>query len=67
MACLRKLKDDIQELKMIFTRTHERFRVMHSSVDEMTFAFVGPNDKAITIHANFMVCSVLITSLSYMR
>lgn len=58
MACLRKLKEDIAELQTLFPRTHERFRIVAASVDELSCVFVTPS-KSVRINANFLVSSVV--------
>ncbi|XP_055309791.1 ubiquitin-conjugating enzyme E2 Q2-like isoform X2 [Sitodiplosis mosellana] len=52
MACLNRLKLEIETLKKTFTKNHERFRIVHASVDEMTCRFIGNNGKNYDIHAN---------------
>lgn len=52
MACLQALKQDIKILESIFTRENERFRILSSSVDELSCQFVGVGDETFNIHAN---------------
>ena len=59
MACLQALKQDIKILEQIFTRENGRFRILSSSVDELSCQFVGVDDEKYNIHANITV-SVLI-------
>lgn len=55
MACLNTLKLEIKTLERIFTKNHERFRILNASVDELTCRFVGKNGKLYDIHANITV------------
>ncbi|XP_067637984.1 ubiquitin-conjugating enzyme E2 Q2 isoform X1 [Eurosta solidaginis] len=52
MACLNTLKLEIKTLEKIFTKNHERFQILNSSVDELTCRFIGKNGKRYDIHAN---------------
>ncbi|XP_055602678.1 ubiquitin-conjugating enzyme E2 Q2-like isoform X2 [Uranotaenia lowii] len=52
MACLNTLKQEIKTLEQIFTKTHERFRILNASVDELSCRFIGRNGKQYDIHAN---------------
>ncbi|XP_055309806.1 ubiquitin-conjugating enzyme E2 Q2 [Sitodiplosis mosellana] len=52
MACLNTLKLEIKTLERTFTKNHERFRILHASVDELTCRFIGKNGKNYDIHAN---------------
>lgn len=65
MACLNTLKLEIKTLEKIFTKNHERFQILNSSVDELTCRFIGKNDKRYDIHANITV-SLIITLLPVM-
>lgn len=55
MACLNTLKLEIKTLERTFTKNHERFRILHASVDELTCRFIGKNGKNYDIHANITV------------
>ena len=55
MACLKTLKLEIKTLEKIFTKNHERFRILNASVDELTCRFVGKGGKFYDIHANITV------------
>lgn len=55
MACLNTLKLEIKTLEKIFTKNHERFRILNASVDELTCRFVGKGGKLFDIHANITV------------
>lgn len=55
MACLNTLKLEIKTLEKIFTKNHERFQILNSSVDELTCRFIGKNGKRYDIHANITV------------
>lgn len=55
MACLENLKQDIRTLERAFPRNNERFRVLTSSLDEISFRFVDKNGRKHDIHANFTV------------
>lgn len=59
MACLNTLKLEIKTLERIFTKNHERFRILHASVDELTCRFVGKNGKNYDIHANITVIPII--------
>ncbi|XP_055637599.1 ubiquitin-conjugating enzyme E2 Q2 isoform X2 [Toxorhynchites rutilus septentrionalis] len=52
MACLNTLKLEIKTLEQIFTKNHERFRIVSASVDELSCRFIGRNGKQYDIHAN---------------
>lgn len=52
MACLNTLKAEIKTLERVFPKTHDRFRILYASVDELTCRFVGKNGKVYDIHAN---------------
>lgn len=52
MACLNTLKLEIKTLEQIFTKNHERFRILNASVDELSCRFIGRNGKQYDIHAN---------------
>lgn len=52
MACLNTLKLEIKTLEQIFTKNHERFRILSASVDELSCRFIGRNGKQYDIHAN---------------
>lgn len=60
MACLNTLKLEIKTLERIFTKNHERFRILHASVDELTCRFVGKNGKNYDIHANITVIPIIL-------
>lgn len=66
MACLNTLKLEIKTLERTFPKNHERFRILNSSVDELTCRFIGKNGKNYDIHANitviilFFFCTVII-------
>uniref|UniRef100_A0A1A9URH5 Uncharacterized protein n=1 Tax=Glossina austeni TaxID=7395 RepID=A0A1A9URH5_GLOAU len=55
MACLNTLKLEIKTLEKIFTKNHERFQILNSSVDELTCRFIGKNGKRYDIHANITI------------
>lgn len=55
MACLNNLKQEIKTLERTFTKNHERFRILHASVDELTCRFIAKNGKFYDIHANITV------------
>lgn len=55
MACLNTLKLEIKTLERTFTKNHDRFRILHASVDELTCRFIGKNGKNYDIHANITV------------
>lgn len=55
MACLNTLKLEIKTLEKIFTKNHERFQILNSSVDELTCRFIGKSGKRYDIHANITV------------
>lgn len=59
MACLNTLKLEIKTLERIFTKSHERFRILHASVDELTCRFVGKGGKVYDIHANITVSTCI--------
>ena len=40
---------------MTFPKTHERFQIIHASVDEITCRFLGNNGRKYEIHANITV------------
>lgn len=52
MACFNTLKLEIKTLEQIFTKSHERFRILSASVDELSCRFIGRNGKQYDIHAN---------------
>ncbi|XP_041449439.1 ubiquitin-conjugating enzyme E2 Q2-like [Drosophila obscura] len=52
MACLRELKLQIKTLEKIFTKSHERFQTLNSSLDEMEFRFIDENGKRYDIMAS---------------
>lgn len=58
MACLNTLKLEIKTLEQIFTKTHERFRILNASVDELSCRFIGRNGKQYDIHANITVSAL---------
>lgn len=64
MACLNTLKLEIKTLEKIFTKNHERFRILNASVDELTCRFVGKGGKLFDIHANITV-SVSISKKNF--
>lgn len=64
MACLNTLKLEIKTLERTFTKNHERFRILHASVDELTCRFIGKNGKNYDIHANITVIIAFHFSLS---
>ena len=71
MACLQKLKEDLNLLERLFPKTHERFQVcyiislklicnkifkiMSASLDELTVKFIEPTGKVLSICANIQV------------
>lgn len=61
MACLNTLKLEIKTLERIFTKNHERFRILNASVDELTCRFIGKNGKNYDIHANITVSLCLFS------
>lgn len=63
MACLNTLKLEIKTLERIFPKTHDRFRILHASVDELTCRFIGKNGKNYDIHANITVSRITKNSL----
>lgn len=58
MACLNTLKLEIKTLERIFPKTHDRFCILHASVDELTCRFIGKNGKNYDIHANITVSTL---------
>ncbi|CAI2301546.1 unnamed protein product [Caenorhabditis sp. 36 PRJEB53466] len=52
MACLRKLKEDIQVLEKLFPKKHGRFQIMSASVDELSMKFITADNKGIMMTAN---------------
>ncbi|XP_033171720.1 ubiquitin-conjugating enzyme E2 Q2-like [Drosophila mauritiana] len=52
MACLNALKQEIETLKKIFPKNHERFQILNSSVDELLCCFIDKNGKRYDIHAH---------------
>lgn len=52
MACLEKLKADIQLLERVFPKTHSKFQIISANVDEIKCCFVGPTGKKKIIFAN---------------
>lgn len=58
MACLNTLKLEIKTLEQIFTKNHERFRILNASVDELSCRFIGRNGKQYDIHANITVSAL---------
>ncbi|CAP23321.1 Protein CBR-UBC-25 [Caenorhabditis briggsae] len=52
MACLRKLKEDIQLLEKLFPKKHNRFQIMSASVDELSMKFITAENQAIVVTAN---------------
>ncbi|XP_002135583.1 ubiquitin-conjugating enzyme E2 Q2-like [Drosophila pseudoobscura] len=52
MACLRELKLEIKTLEKIFTKDHERFQTLNSSLDEMEFRFIDAAGKRYEIMAS---------------
>lgn len=61
MACLNTLKLEIKTLERTFTKNHDRFRILHASVDELTCRFIGKNGKNYDIHANITVITLFVT------
>ncbi|XP_064619290.1 ubiquitin-conjugating enzyme E2 Q2-like [Lineus longissimus] len=52
MACLAQLKQDIKHIETTFPKTHERFRIMGASVDEISCRFVGKNGEKLDLNAH---------------
>uniref|UniRef100_A0A8R1HQ18 UBC core domain-containing protein n=1 Tax=Caenorhabditis japonica TaxID=281687 RepID=A0A8R1HQ18_CAEJA len=52
MACLRKLKEDIQVLEKLFPKKHQRFQILTASVDELSMKFITNDNKGIIMTAN---------------
>ncbi|EFP12518.1 CRE-UBC-25 protein [Caenorhabditis remanei] len=52
MACLRKLKEDIQVLEKLFPKKHNRFQILSASVDELSMKFITADNKGIIVTAN---------------
>ncbi|XP_034658126.1 ubiquitin-conjugating enzyme E2 Q2-like [Drosophila subobscura] len=52
MACLRELKLEIKALEKIFTKTHDRFQTLNSSLDEIEFRFIDESGKRYDIMAS---------------
>ncbi|EDW56387.1 GM23086 [Drosophila sechellia] len=52
MACLNALKQEIETLKKIFPKNHERFQILNSSIDELLCCFIDKNGKRYDIHAH---------------
>ncbi|KMZ10945.1 ubiquitin-conjugating enzyme E2 Q2 [Drosophila simulans] len=52
MACLKALKQEIETLKKIFPKNHERFQIHNSSIDELLCCFIDKNGKRYDIHAH---------------
>lgn len=55
MASRASLKSDLKLLKETFSKDHERFRISHAAVDQLTTRFIGENYKNYDIHANIPV------------
>lgn len=51
----RQLKSDLQQLKQVFTKNHNKFRVLSASVDELTCRFILKNETFFDIQANITV------------
>ncbi|KAG4075665.1 hypothetical protein HA402_003490 [Bradysia odoriphaga] len=48
----RQLKSDLIRLQQVFTKTHGRFRILNSSVDEVICRFILQNKTSYDIQAN---------------
>ncbi|XP_037026628.1 ubiquitin-conjugating enzyme E2 Q2-like [Bradysia coprophila] len=48
----RQLKSDLIRLQQVFTNTHDRFRILNSSVDEVTCRFFQQNKTFYDVQAN---------------
>lgn len=51
----RQLKSDLLNLQQVFTKTHDRFRIVRASVDEMLCRFCMQNKSFYDIQANIPV------------
>ncbi|CAL8124596.1 unnamed protein product [Orchesella dallaii] len=52
MACLNALKHEIQSVEQVFNKTHERFQVVSSTLDELICCFICKSGKKHNITAN---------------
>lgn len=49
------LKSDLFRLQQVFTKNHQKFRILSASVDEMTCRFILKNQTFFDIQANITV------------
>jgi len=59
MACLNTLKLEIRAIDKVFPKSHERFRTITASVDELICHFIGSNGQKHEITANITVIMIL--------
>jgi ubiquitin-conjugating enzyme E2 Q len=52
MACIQKLREDLNLLDRLFPKEHERVRIMTSSLDEVCLRFVKPDGKYFDMSAS---------------
>jgi len=53
MACLQKLRSDLQLLDELFPKTHSCFQIQSSSVDELSANFVNNKSSVVRVYASF--------------
>lgn len=50
-----KLKSELLELQKVYSKNHERFRVLNASSDELTCRFILKDEQFCDIQANIAV------------
>lgn len=55
------LKSDLLELQRVFTKIHERFRILKASADELTCRFVLGNETFCDVQGNITVSVYLLS------
>ena len=57
MSRFQGLKKEIKFLQKIFPRTHQNFRIISASLDDITCHFIGKNGEIHPVLCNITVCT----------
>ena len=63
---IRGLKSEVQKIQAVFPKSHEFFRTVSASLDDLTFHFIGRNGEVQVISCNITVswmCQISLLQL----
>ena len=60
------LKSEVKQIQAVFPKTHEFFRTVSASLDDLTFHFIGKNGEKQVISCNITVSWIFQFSLLFL-